>query len=378
MPHPPLFPPKQRPGHPGPESHPTEGPLGALYLTSVRMGWTGVDLFFVLSGFLITGILLRTRGAPGFFRTFYARRTLRIFPIYYLWLAFLLLVVPSLPFFARFNFSGAHEFSELWYWLYASNIGFVAVGTFPHTILGLTWSLAIEEQFYLLWPLVVRRLGESALAKASVACIVLAPLLRGAWLFWGGIPLGAFALTPCRMDCLAVGAAIAILAQSAAGVAALQRWAPRVFGVTGALVLALVAWRSVVVGPDAALDALIFDPWMQIAGYSLLALLFGSVVTFAAFPRGRGPSWLQLGLLRSFGRYSYAIYLTHTFVGGLVFLYVFNPLDHPGWLAALASYALDFAVMLAGFPITFPLVVLLAIRVRRAEPNGRRLAQRRS
>jgi peptidoglycan/LPS O-acetylase OafA/YrhL len=112
---------------------PTDGPFGALYLVSVKMGWCGVDLFFVLSGFLITRILLRTRESTRFFRVFYARRTLRIFPAYYLWLAFLLLLVPALPYFARFHFfrAGADTFSSLWYWTYTSNVGFVIDGGFP-------------------------------------------------------------------------------------------------------------------------------------------------------------------------------------------------------------------------------------------------------
>jgi peptidoglycan/LPS O-acetylase OafA/YrhL len=325
---------------------PTDGPFGALYLASVKMGWSGVDLFFVLSGFLITGILVRTRDAPRFFHTFYARRTLRIFPVYYAWLAFILLAAPAMHAFARFDFSGGVDFSALWYWTYTSNVGFVFAGGFPHTLLALTWSLAIEEQFYLLWPLAVKRLGESGLWRACIACIVLAPLLRGAWLWLGGIPLGAFVLTPCRMDCLAVGAAIAIMAQKPAGIARLQAWAPRVLAATGVLVVALVAWRSIGTGAADPLDSLVFDPYMQGVGYSLLAFFFGSVVVLAAFPRGRGTGWLELGILRTFGKYSYAIYLTHTFVGGLVILFVFSPIDHPGWIGALASYAVGLAAML--------------------------------
>jgi peptidoglycan/LPS O-acetylase OafA/YrhL len=328
---------------------PTDGPFGALYLVSVKVGWCGGDLFFVLSGFLITRILLRTRESTRFFRVFYARRTLRIFPAYYLWLAFLLLLVPALPYFARFNFfrAGADTFSSLWYWTYTSNVGFVIDGGFPHRLLSLTWSLAIEEQFYLVWPLAVRLLGGPRLLWLCLACIALAPIARGGWLLAGGAPLGAYMLTPCRIDTLAIGAAIAVLAQGEVGVERLRSWAPRILGISGALVVALVGWRSVGASPADPVDSLIFDPWMQTAGYSLIALFFGSVVALAALPGARGVGWLRLRVLRTFGKYSYAMYLTHTFVGSMVVLYVFNPFDHGGTLPVLASYGIELMAMLA-------------------------------
>ena len=129
-----------------------------VYVNLARLGWSGVDLFFVLSGFLITGLLVDAKGGPHYYRNFYVRRTLRIFPLYYAFLFFTLRVAPwlwpdtELAAMARQSMAGR---SEAWYWLYGSNVLFAQDQNFGHPNLAVTWSLAIEEQFYLVWPLVV-------------------------------------------------------------------------------------------------------------------------------------------------------------------------------------------------------------------------------
>src|SRR5687768_17069225 len=116
--------------------------------------WTGVDLFFVLSGFLITGILLDTRGNERYFTTFYARRTLRIFPLYYLVLFVAFVVLPKFPA-VHLVLAGQADVPPQWpYWLYLTNFS-IADGGWAHGWVDVAWSLAIEEQFYLLWPLVI-------------------------------------------------------------------------------------------------------------------------------------------------------------------------------------------------------------------------------
>src|SRR5437762_3573688 len=116
-------------------------------------GWMGVDLFFVLSGFLITGILIDTKQSEGYFRNFYARRCLRIWPLYYALIVFMFVVVPVL------RPSEAHtvfEKSSPWwgYPLFLQNF-LIKIPTNATGPLAVTWSLAIEEQFYLVWPLIV-------------------------------------------------------------------------------------------------------------------------------------------------------------------------------------------------------------------------------
>src|SRR5206468_651405 len=132
-----------------------EGLIGRFGAAIQDSGWIGVDLFFVLSGFLITGILLDSLGKPGYFRNFFARRTLRIFPLYYAVLTVSLFLVPALIGLQRLP-ELYHRLLEnqLWLWTYAANY---LQATGRHTLPGFGhfWSLAIEEQFYLLWPFVV-------------------------------------------------------------------------------------------------------------------------------------------------------------------------------------------------------------------------------
>lgn len=170
--------------------------LGPLVVRTATLGQTGVDLFFVLSGFLITGILLDTRQHPHYFRNFFARRTLRIFPLYFVALAILLQFdrqwVTELP--ARL------EASQLWMWTYLSNIppsyGPTSV-RFVHF-----WSLAVEEQFYLVWPLVVWFAGHRYIRHVCLACVLLGPCCR--WLFME-LEFSPFYSVFCRVDALAAG-----------------------------------------------------------------------------------------------------------------------------------------------------------------------------
>ncbi len=142
----------------------------------VGSGWCGVDLFFVLSGFLITGILHDARRGPGYFRNFYMRRVLRIFPLYYGVLAALFLAYPLL--------AGSHQrFAALaehqpWLWLYAQNFKVILSGDWVPCGMNHFWSLAVEEQFYLFWPFVVFACRRRTLLHVSVALVVLALAVR--------------------------------------------------------------------------------------------------------------------------------------------------------------------------------------------------------
>ena len=145
------------------------------------VGWSGVDLFFVLSGFLITGILLGAKDSPTYYRAFYARRVLRIFPLYYATLVFFLLIVPRLPLFAPIDYfwNPGRPTRD------SSGTGCISrtcrpqlTGAWQHRTLDITWSLAIEEHFYLVWPLVVRLSSERRLLQICAGTIVAALGLR--------------------------------------------------------------------------------------------------------------------------------------------------------------------------------------------------------
>src|SRR5262249_20264383 len=135
-------------------------------------GWIGVDLFFVLSGFLITGILVDSKEQSNYFRGFYWRRVLRIWPLYYGLVLLVYLIGPHLRLAANWNIS---SYAPWIYVFFLQNILIPDWGIYPLTP---TWSLAIEEQFYLIWPLAVRFLSTRILRACLIAILVVSPVAR--------------------------------------------------------------------------------------------------------------------------------------------------------------------------------------------------------
>ena len=183
-----------------------------LHLSEISAhGWMGVDLFFVLSGFLITGILLDTKKSDGYFKNFYARRCLRIWPLYYSLLIFMFFIVPHLrPSEARTIF----ERSSPWwaYPLFLQNF-LVAIPARAAGALGVTWSLAIEEQFYLIWPLFVRHFSSVQVKRIAMGVILLSSPLR----FYLNLHhVDIYSNFFCRLDGLMAGALLAVLVRSEA------------------------------------------------------------------------------------------------------------------------------------------------------------------
>ncbi|MCB9188161.1 MAG: acyltransferase [Flavobacteriales bacterium] len=164
-------------------------------------GQTGVSLFFVLSGFLITRILIHSRLSPNYFKNFYIRRTLRIFPLYYLFLLIFYFVVPLALGKEIVPFG-----QQIYYYTYLQNFAI----TFDWTAKGPLhyWSLAVEEHFYLFWPLVVYYLPNKKLWGVIIGIVVIAAVLRY-YLFSKGMEVFYFTFT--RFDALAIGAILALL-----------------------------------------------------------------------------------------------------------------------------------------------------------------------
>ena len=153
--------------------------LFRYFLRIFGIGWVGVDLFFVLSGFLIGGILLDAKSSDKYFKTFYLRRIHRIFPLYYAWLAlYILILVCGLYLGAsRLESSSVDLVRVPRYLLYIQN--WSASGSlFEYFWLGPTWSLAVEEQFYLVAPVLIRFLSVRSLTTVLVGTVLVAPLLR--------------------------------------------------------------------------------------------------------------------------------------------------------------------------------------------------------
>ena len=267
-------------------------------------GWVGVDLFFVLSGFLITGILLDSKGGEQFFRNFYVRRVLRIFPLYYGTLVGIFLLLPQL-------LSAGDNFRLLvkdqgWYWSYLVNFLIAFEGWPPFGVIGHFWSLAIEEQFYLVWPFVVCFFTRQQLTSICVGCFVVSFLVRLGFMV-AGYPLAGYVLTIARMDALAVGALLAIIFREANPRAILSRWIWPAGIVSGVVLISIFAWKR---------GFHVTDNLVMTIGFSALALMFGSLVGLSIIvPQD---SWLGKLLshpvLRIFGRYSYALYIFHPIV----------------------------------------------------------------
>ncbi|TDQ19365.1 peptidoglycan/LPS O-acetylase OafA/YrhL [Algoriphagus boseongensis] len=179
-----------------------DGSAVVNFLSKIAVfGQTGVSLFFVLSGFLITRILIATRDSKNFFSAFYLRRILRIFPLYYL---YLILYYFVLPFVTQSDFADWGQ--QFWYWFYLQ--GFPMTFNWPHAGPDHFWSLAVEEHFYLFWPILLFYIHPSHISRIIAVIIAIAICLR---LFFVYQSYETFYFTFTRMDELAMGALIAVL-----------------------------------------------------------------------------------------------------------------------------------------------------------------------
>ncbi len=187
-------------------------------------GLLGVDLFFVLSGFLITGILYDTRDDPAYFRSFYMRRVLRIFPLYYGVLAVVFFVIPLVPVLRGSEIAGLRD-RQAWAWLYGVNVYLAIQGAWDLSYLTHFWSLAVEEHFYFVWPLVVWMLASKPriLMKTALAVTAVSFTARVAASLSGVNPVATTVLTPFQLDALCLGGFFAVYLRQPGGEAALRR-----------------------------------------------------------------------------------------------------------------------------------------------------------
>lgn len=285
-------------------------------------GWIGVDLFLVLSGFLITGILFDSKASSTYFRSFYARRSLRIFPLYFGFLALIIGVATRIPGLAAVAPARLRD-EQVYFWTYTSNFYYALSGTELPPTLGVFWTLAIEEHFYLIWPLVVFAFERRVLLAISVAVALASLGLRGALALAGTSLDAIFLMTPCRLDELAIGAAFALALRSPWYEPAKFR---RFCGALGATSACVVAALFVMQG-NAYHDSVA----MTTLGLTGLGLAFASLLVLAI--SADPASWLARvagsSILRTLGLYSYGIYVLHTLVIGLVHSYLFTPRDLP-------------------------------------------------
>lgn len=270
--------------------------LHHLHPRVFHWGWFGVDLFFVLSGFLITRILLASQDDPQYYRNFFIRRTLRIFPLYFNTL---------LVFLAYQMFRAKGELPENFGWLFVYATSFVTLYARPNTLGDFThfWSLAVEEHFYVAWPFIVRH--ARSLTRVCILLIVLAMTCRVVMWMAEFKPVAIYKCTLTRMDTLAIGAIVAILERRNGGLhGRLLRgaiWAMPVLG----LVLGVVLWC------DGGFRRR--QVFLQLFGYTIMPLIFAAVLIIAGGIKAGG-RWQLLTRFRPLmllGLYSYGIYVLH-------------------------------------------------------------------
>ena len=275
----------------------------ARLLTLGSLSWSGVDLFFVLSGFLIGGILLDARNSSRYFQTFYLRRAYRILPLY--GVLVLAQVVTRLSFLPGWIAQSATDPVPLWSYLtFTQNIRMAVIAGFGSLVMSATWSLAIEEQFYLTSPFLVRKLNNSALVRVLLVIILAASLLR-AFLYFrfhhGGF--ASYVLMPCRADDLCLGVLVAMLMRDQRIWPRLLASRRRIYALTGILVLPLVYFSWQHYGP--------YSQPMVIAGFSLLGLFYTGCLFAAITADGKVRRVLCNRRLIQLGSLAYCTYLFH-------------------------------------------------------------------
>jgi peptidoglycan/LPS O-acetylase OafA/YrhL len=280
---------------------------GARVLVAVaHAGWTGVDLFFVLSGFLITGILIDARGSNSYFKAFYARRALRILPAYYGFLLVIFVLLPLLNLGAGDNYMLARQ-HQAWYWLHLTNVMMAlgeipGHGPYPNTLF---WSLAVEEQFYFIWPAIVALCSTNTLRKVCIAGVILCIALRivGGLSGVSGLTLSVLPIT--RGDTLFIGGLLAIEYRRGG----LERYV----GAAKALIPAALIVIAVLMVLHGRLDYM--DRGTAMFGSIAIMVLGAWAVLIGITPQASAlVGVLRSTFLRFFGRYSYAIYIVHTAV----------------------------------------------------------------
>jgi peptidoglycan/LPS O-acetylase OafA/YrhL len=301
-----------------------------------------VQLFFVLSGFLITGILLESKERPHYYRNFYMRRTLRIFPLYYasLVLVFFLILAEHGPYrFYLRRLPWLVTYTPNLMIAYTNNWSFV----FPPS-LGHFWSLAVEEQFYLFWPAIVASTSRRVLKWLCIFLIPGSLILRGLILVMYKNELAAEVLLPCEMDALALGSLLAIVSSEPTRK---EKWLPIFLMFFGCGLWLISCFER---------------NWLYFTGFAGFSIMSGGFILGAA------SGWFKIllsPLLRSFGKYSYSIYIFHVPIlpllekvlhrnalGSLLFVILFVSICYVIGLGSWHFFELHFIRFKRFFPMT--------------------------
>lgn len=263
-------------------------------------GWLGVDLFFVLSGFLITDILLKELGTKNYLRNFYVRRVLRIFPLYYACLILFLLVLPQLNTPLELKY---YTDNQVWIWTYLQNWLYVFNNPAETHSLNHLWSLAVEEQFYLLWPLVILLIRKPKHLLIFISLLLTAVLGLRLWVWMNHLSGFAYynLYTFTRIDGICIGSMVALLLRINPDF--LKKY-------TTAIVLFFAALNFAFFFVNRYYS--FSFPYLALAGYTTFAMIFGLLVNQAVTRETKLINLLlNIRLLKFFGRISYGFYMFH-------------------------------------------------------------------
>lgn len=269
-------------------------------------GWIGVDLFFVISGFLITSILIRGRETNGSLRVFWYRRAIRILPLAVLYLSVLKLnVTLNDPL-------GILSSFEAWpaYLFYVGNFH-VAINGWQPVVVMILWSLAVEEQFYIVWPFLVHNVSSRKLMLLCFTVLTLSPIAR-AIIYWSLDYPAVYVLTVCRLDGLVVGTVLALLVHA-------ERWKVQTLESCRKLApLALLSISTVLLGPFSPSFPQTRPLLFTLFGYTWIAISFGLLVGASFLCTGWVRSLLGGRVLMFVGKRCYGFYLWHALVAAMV------------------------------------------------------------
>jgi peptidoglycan/LPS O-acetylase OafA/YrhL len=263
-------------------------------------GWLGVDLFFVLSGYLITSILMNDLGNKNYLRNFYMRRMLRIFPLYYLCLIIFLLIVPA------FNINLDVKYytdNQVWLWTYFQNWLYILKPNEVTNTLHHFWSLAVEEQFYLIWPVTIL-IVKKPKRLIVLLCTVLIAVIVLRYIVWiyKIENLAYFNLfTFSRVDGICIGSILALL----------MKTNPRfIEKYTTAIILSLAGVNFLFYFFNR--DNNFTFPYLAIAGYTTFAVMLALLV-YESIKGANKPVELLFNnrIMKFFGKYSYGLYVYH-------------------------------------------------------------------
>ena len=302
---------------------PADGWAQRIAYIAPNMGLVGLEMFFGMSGFLITGILLKHRDSPEYFSGFYGRRLIRILPLYFSYLFFVYYVIPNVDVLKamlhHFDDPAHYREGELYHWLFLSNYWYFKREAFEASLLNSTWSLAVEEQFYVVWPCIVLFFSRRALLFFCACVLAMSNVVR-----WHMIlspvdfsSVSIYIFTFGRLDSIAIGCALSILAFEPNGRAILlkARWV--LLGIGLAIYIPAVAWTTVFfpLKPDGTQGYERFLADEAFLGFGLLGVAIWSSGLIAHLVAADPASWfcraMRSHFLRFIAKYSYGMYLFH-------------------------------------------------------------------